>query len=222
MQVKNWMTSDVITVDEDTSVVRISNILKEKDISHLPVMRVGRLVGIITDHEVQEAIPSKSTTLTAHELHHLLAETRARDIMKRDPITISPDETMEMAAVKMLEHKIGSLPVVGERGELLGIISKMDLFRVLISITGIYQGGVQFAFKLEDKPGSIKEVADVIRKWGGRVISILSTGDKAEEGYRHTFIRTKGIPEENLSPLLKDLEKGFKLLYMKRDPVRET
>ncbi|MBW2065478.1 MAG: CBS domain-containing protein [Deltaproteobacteria bacterium] len=222
MQVQNWMTSDVITVNEDTPVIKISKILEENDISHLPVIAEGKLVGIITDHEVQEAVPPKSTTLSAHELHHLLAETKARDIMKQDPITIEPEETMEIAAVKMLEHKVGSLPVVGRKGELLGIITKMDVFRVLISITGIYQGGIQFAFKLEDKPGSIKEACDVIRKWGGRIISILSTRDKAEEGYRHTFIRTRGVPEENLPGLKRELEKRFKLQYMKKDPVREN
>ncbi|MBW1998721.1 MAG: CBS domain-containing protein [Deltaproteobacteria bacterium] len=221
MQVQNWMTSDVITVNEDTPVIKISKILEENDISHLPVIAEGKLAGIITDHEVQEAVPSKSTTLSAHELHHLLAETKARDIMKQNPITIEPEETMEIAAVEMLKHKIGSLPVVGGKGELLGIITKMDVFRVLISITGIYQGGVQFAFKLEDKPGSIKEACDVIRKWGGRIISILSTRDKAEEGYRHTFIRTKGVPDENLPGLKRDLEKEFRLLYMKKDPIRE-
>ncbi len=155
MQVQNWMTSEVVKVDQNTSVVKISKILRDRDIRHLPVTHGGKLVGMITSHDVREALPSKSTTLNVHELHHLLAETKAKDVMTPKPFTIRPDQTMEVAAVKMLEHKITGLPVVTEKGALIGIISQGDVFRVLISITGIYQGGVQFGFNLETKPGAI-------------------------------------------------------------------
>lgn len=221
MQVQNWMTFEVVMVDAMTSVIKISKIMRDKDIRHLPVTRKGRLVGIITGHDVQEALPSKSATLNVHELHHLLAETKAKDIMTPDPITIRPDQTMEVAAVKMLEHKITGLPVVTEKGRLVGIISQGDVFRVLISITGIYQGGVQFGFNLEEKPGAIKEVADVIREWGGRLISILSTNETADEGYRHTFIRITLAPEGNLKKMVENLEKKFMLLYVTEDPLKD-
>ena len=222
MQVQNWMNSDVVTVDENTSIIKISKILKKHNIRHLPVTRKSKLVGIITDRDVQEASPSKSTTLNVHELYHLLAETKAKDIMTPEPISIRPDQTMEVAAVKMLEHKIAGMPVVSEKGELLGIISQGDVFRVLISITGINQGGVQFAFNLEDKGGSIKEVADVIREWDGQIVSILSTRDTADEGYRHTFIRITKIPEDKLQKMIQKLERNFMLLYVIKDPLKET
>ena len=222
MQVQNWMTSEVVTVDEKTSVVKISKILKDKAIRHLPVMRGGKLVGMITSHDVREALPSKSATLNVHELHHLLAETKAKDVMTPNPFTIRPDQTMEVAAVKMLKHKITGLPVVTEKGDLVGIISQGDVFRVLISITGIYQGGVQFGFNLEEKPGAIKEVADVIREYGGRLVSILSTSETADKGYRHTFIRITSVPEENLQELIETLKGKFVLLYVAKDPLKEV
>ena len=221
MQVQNWMTSDVMKVDENTSVVKISKILKDKNIRHLPVTRDGRVVGMITSHDVREALPSKSATLNVHELHHLLAETKAKDIMTPDPFTIRPDQTMEVAAVKMLEHKITGLPVVTDKGELIGIISQGDVFRVLISITGIYQGGVQFAFNLEEKPGAIKEVADVMREFGGRIISILSTNETSDEGYRHTFIRITTVPEKDLKKMIEKLDKNFMLLYVTKNPLQD-
>ena len=221
MQVQNWMTSDVVKVDQNTSVVKISKILRDRDIRHLPVTSGGKLVGMITSHDIREAFPSKSTTLNVHELHHLLAETKAKDIMTPKPFTIRPDQTMEVAAVKMLKHKITGLPVVTEKGELIGIISQGDVFQVLISITGIYQGGVQFGFNLETKPGAIKEVADVMREWGGRIVSILSTSETAEEGYRHTFIRITTVPEENLQKMIQKLDKNFMLLYVTKDPLKE-
>ncbi len=221
MQVQNWMSSDPLTVDEETSIVKIMEMLEENVISHLPVTRGGRLVGLITEQEVRPFIPAKSTPMTVQELYYLLAQLKARDVMRRDPITIRPDQTMEVAAVKMLEHKISGIPVVTRKGELVGIISQGDVFRVLISITGIYQGGVQFAFNLEDRPGSIKQVADVIREEEGQIVSILSTSDTADEGYRHVFIRIKKLPEEHLRRMTAKLESRFMLLYMITDPLKE-
>lgn len=221
MQVQNWMTSEVISVDQDTSIIKVSQILRENNIRHLPVTSGGSLVGMITDEDVKAATPSMAATLTANELYHLLAETKAKDIMKTAP-TIRPDQTMELAALKMLEYKVTGIPVVTEEGELLGIITQGDVFRVLIAITGIYQGGIQFAFNLEDRGGSIKEVADVIREFQGHIVSILSMSDTADEGYRHVFIRIKRIPDENLQKMIEKMEQKFMLLYVTKDPLKEV
>ena len=221
MQVQNWMSRDVVTVEEQTPIIEVMKLLEEHDIRHLPVTRDGKLVGMISDRDVKEASPSKTTTLKAQELYYLLAEMKAKDVMRKDPIVISPDQTMEVAAVKMLEHKVTGMPVITNSGELIGIISQGDVFRVLISITGIYQGGVQFAFNLEDRSGTIKEVANVLREEDAQIVSILSCIDTADEGYRHVFIRIKEIPEEKLKNMIARLEKDFMLLYVIRDPLQE-
>ena len=221
MQVKNWMSPEVLTVKEDTPVIEVIRILTEHDIRHLPVTRNGQLAGMITERDVKDASPSKVSTMTDKELHFLLAEMKAKNIMTPDPVTIRSDQTMEVAAVKMLEHKITGLPVVNREGNLVGIISQGDVFRVLISITGIYQGGVQFAFNLEDRSGSIKEVANVLREEKGQIVSILSSTDSAAEGYRHVFIRIKKVEEETLGKMIKRLEKDSVLLYVIKDPLLE-
>ncbi len=221
MQVQNWMSSDLITVDEDTPIVHVTKLLEENDIRHVPVVRNGKLVGLITDQEIKEAYPSKMTTMKAQELYYLLAELKARDVMRRNPITIRPDETMEVAAVKMLEHKVTGLPVVSGKGDLVGLITQGDVFRVLISITGIYQGGVQLAFNLEDRAGSIKEVADVIRKYDGQIVSILSTSDTADDGYRHVFYRIKKLPDHKLQQMIKEMDERFMLMYVVKDPLKD-
>ncbi len=221
MQVQNWMSSDLITVEVDTPVIRVIELLEENDIRHLPVLRGGKLAGLITDQDVRSVTPSKTAPIKAQELYYLLAQMKAKDIMRPDPIAIRPDQTMEVAAVKMLEYKISGIPVVTESGELIGIISQGDVFRVLISITGIYQSGVQFAFNLEDRPGSIKEVANVIREENGQVVSILSTSETADEGYRHVFIRIKKIQAAALKRLTRKLNRDFMLLYVIKDPLKE-
>jgi len=222
MLVKGWMTSDVMTIDEDTSMMKASEIMRENNIRRLPVMHKGKLVGIVTDRDIKEASPSKATTLDVHELYYLLSELKIKDIMSTHVYTISPEETVEKAAVKMLEHHISGLPVVNDKGKVVGLITQWDIFKVLVSLTGIYRGGIQFAFNLEDRPGSIKEVGDLIRKHGGRMVSILTSYDMCDEGCRHVYIRIKDIPEDKLKALTEDLDKNFILLYTVKDSLKDV
>ena len=91
MLVKGWMTSDVITIDEDTSMMKASQIMKENNIRRLPVMHKGKLIGMVTDRDIKEASPSKATTLDIHELYYLLSELKIKDIIEEDGIiTIIP------------------------------------------------------------------------------------------------------------------------------------
>lgn len=221
MLVKDWMSTDLITVDPDTSVMKASQILKENDIRRMPVMVEGKLVGLVTDRDLKEASPSKATTLDMHELYYLLSELKVQDIMAKRVLTIRETDTIERAAVIMLENRVTGLPVVDEDGNLVGMLSQGDIFRVLISITGIYRGGVQFAFMLEDRPGSIKEVADVIRKHGGKMLSILTAYDNVEEGSRKVFIRITHMDADKIDALRRELEQNFVVLYTAVDDLAD-
>jgi acetoin utilization protein AcuB len=217
MLVKYWMSKNVITVDEDVSMMKASRLMKQHGIQHLPVMRKGRLAGILSDRDLKEAHPSKASTLDIHELYYLLDQLKIKEIMAQKLHTAHPDDTIEKAAALMLKHDISALPVVNDEGHLEGVITKGDLFRALVSISGIYQAAVQFGFELPDQPGSIMGVADVIRDHGGRLVSIISHYEHAPEGFRHVYIRFKGVKDE--TGLLAELEKKFKVLYHIRDKV---
>jgi acetoin utilization protein AcuB len=223
MLVQGWMSADVITVEAETSMMKASIIMKEKKIRCLPVVdKGGKVVGIVTDRDLRDAAPSKATTLDVYELNYLLSSMKIRDIMTKQVVYVKPDETVEFAAVLMLENKISSLPVINEKNQLVGIITQTDIFKVLINITGVYTGGIQFAFSLEDRPGSIKEAADVIRSFGGRIVSILSTGETAEEGRRNVYVRCTVLPEGQLRKLVKTLEETFIVLYSSKDIMEEA
>lgn len=220
MLVREWMASDVITVDENTSMMKALHIMKENNIRRLPVMARGALVGIISDRDLKEASPSKATTLDVHELYYLLAEIKVKEIMTKNPVTIHADETVERAAVVMLEHKVSGLPVINKNNEMVGIITQSDVFRAFVNITGIYKGGVQFAFSLDDRPGSIKEVADTIRECGGRIVSILSSTDMVAEGTRNVYIRIRDMQPEALRAMEERLRQKFKVLYVAEDILK--
>jgi acetoin utilization protein AcuB len=223
MLVKNWMSADVITVDEETPMIKASIIMKEKRIHSLPVVsKKGKLLGIVTDTDLRDASPSKATTLDVYELNYLISTVKIKDLMTRDLVFVRPDETVEFAAILMLENNISSLPVINDKDSLIGIITQTDIFKVLINITGAYTGGIQFAFNLDDRPGSIGEVTDVIRSYGGRIVSILSTHETAEEGRRNVYIRSRSLPKDKLKDLVKELDQKFVVLYTSRDLLDEV
>lgn len=222
MLVKYWMSSDPVTVTPDTSVMKASQLMKENNVRRLPVVDDrGELVGIVSDRDLKEASPSKATTLDVHELYYLLSELKVKDIMSRQVYSIKPEDTVEKAAVIMLEHKVTGLPVL-EDGRVVGILSQGDVFKVLTSITGVYRGGVLFALNLEDRPGSIKEVADIIRKHGGRMVSILSSYDMCEEGCRNVYIRIADMAPEKLQPLVDELESNFTVLQVTQEQLADV
>jgi len=214
MLVKNWMSKNVVTIDANDAMQDAMRVLKEHGIRMLPVMKKGKLVGIVTDRDLKKASASDATTLDIHELLYLLTKIKVKDIMTRDPIAVPPDYTVEETAQVLQDSKISGAPVVDDYGQVVGIITQTDLFRVLISLTGIGNGGIQFGFQVEDKPGSIKEVADVIRAFGGRMVSILTSYDDVPNGYRKVYIRMHSIERSQLQKLKNILSEKAALLYV--------
>lgn len=208
------MSKGVITVDVNDSMHDATRRLKKHDIRMLPVMNKGKLVGIVTDRDLKKASASDATTLEIHELLYLLTKIKVKDIMTRNVITVPPDYTVEETAQVLQKNKISGAPVVDANGQLVGTITQTDLFRVLISLTGVDSGGIQFGIQVEDRPGSIKEVVDVIRSFGGRMVSILTSYDDVPEGYRKVYIRMRRIERSELQKLIQELESKAGLLYM--------
>lgn len=223
MLVKNWMSKNVITIDADDTMQNAIKLLKEHDIRMLPVMKKSMLVGIVTDRDLKQASASDATTLEIHELLYLLTKIKVKDIMTKNPITVPPDYTAEETAQVLLESKISGAPVVDAGGQIVGTITQTDLFRVLISLTGIKNGGIQFGFQIEDRPGSIKEVEDIIREYGGRIVSILTSYDNVPMGYRKVYIRMQSIEQPLLEILKSKLSEIAAFLYMidQREDSRE-
>jgi acetoin utilization protein AcuB len=223
MLVSNWMSKDVITVDVEDSMHEAVKLLKEKGIRMLPVLKKGKLVGIVTDRDLKRSAASDATTLDVHELLYLVSKIKVGSIMTKNPITVPQNFTVEETAEVLLKNKISGAPVVDQNGDVVGMITQTDLFRVLIALTGVGKGGIQFAFQLEDRPGSIKEVADVIRLYGGRMVSILTSYEDVPEGYRKVFIRMRSIERARLQQLKEELSYKAALIYMvdHRENIRE-
>lgn len=223
MLVQNWMSKSVVTIDVNDSMQDAIKQLKENSIRMLPVMKKGKLVGILTDRDLKKASASDATMLEIHELLYLLTKITAKDIMTKIPITVPPDYTTEETAQVLLSFKISGAPVVNGGGQVVGTITQTDLLRVLISLTGVGKGGIQFGLQIEDRPGSIKEVEDIIREYGGRMVSILTSYDDVPMGYRKVYIRMQSIEQPLLEILKSKLSEIAAFLYMidQREDSRE-
>ncbi len=224
MLVNKWMSKNVITVDENDSMSDATKLMKENRIRILPVLKRGRLSGVITDRDLKRASASDATSLEIHELLYLLTKIKIKNIMTEKPITVNPQFTVEESAEILLENKISSAPVVDDEGRLVGVITQTDIYKVLISLTGVKKRGIHFAFKIEDRPGSIREVTDVIRNYDGRLASILSSYDNIEEGLRKVYIRVYDLDRHNLGKLLDDFRSTAEILYYvdHRENLRKT
>ena len=130
--VKHWMTRDVITVTPTTSLSEAHRLMTEKRIRRLPIIDHGKLVGIITLGDVRSAEPSTASTLSIWEMNNLLAKLTVSEIMTREPTTISQEATISTVAEIMLEKKFSGLPVVDDAGQLVGIITESDIFRLVV------------------------------------------------------------------------------------------
>jgi acetoin utilization protein AcuB len=213
MYVSDWMTKKVYTLDADDYLSDAVFLMREKGIKHIPVVRNGKLKGIVSDRDIKEYSPSKATTLDIYELHYLLAKTKIREIMKPRVVTTVSATPVEEAAMTMLDENIGCLPVL-EDGEIIGIISDRDIYRALVDITGVRHGGHRICCTIEDRPGSIREVGDIIRKNGFRLQSILTSYEGIKQGYREVVIRTAG--SGNFKGLKDELEAVYKNVQIRK------
>lgn len=131
--VRDWMTPDPVVATPETTVPEAHKLMTERRIRRLPVVKDGRLVGIVTRGDVRGAEPSEATSLSIFELNYLISKLTIDRIMTSAPATIRPDETVYDAARLMLQKKIAGLPVVeGER--LVGIITESDIFRMIVRL----------------------------------------------------------------------------------------
>ena len=131
--VREWMTPHVVVITPETTLPDAHKLMQEHGIRRLPVVKDGRLVGIVTLSDVREAKPSDATSLSIWEMNYLLAKLTVKQIMSSPVITTAPETGVGEAAKTMLDSKISALPVVDRAGKLVGIITESDVFRMLVA-----------------------------------------------------------------------------------------
>jgi len=162
MFVSRSMTRAVITVDQEATIFDAQELLAKNKIRHLPIIdKDRRLIGIITDRDIRSALPYKSLIEHGNE-KEIVSKFKVKDIMTKDPISISPTYTIQDALLLIQNSKVGALPVVDDDLKLKGIISVRDLLRAFINVLGIGEPGTLLCILVEEKVGQLKKIVDAI------------------------------------------------------------
>jgi acetoin utilization protein AcuB len=213
MLVMNWMSEPAITIDIDDLVEDAIRLIKKHEIQILPVMQKGQLVGIVTDRDIKRAlVPDISSE--NREDSHLLPGSKIKKIMTPDPVTVPYDYTVEEAVEKFLVNDIAGLPVLNQHQKVIGVITKSDLFQLILILTGYGKKGIEIGIEVQDRPGCLKAITDIIRDYGGRISSTLSTHERAGKGNRRLYIRVFNIDQPSLQHLKEIIRKKASLLYI--------
>ncbi len=188
MFIDKSMTRDVITIRPEATLLDARARMDENHIRHLPVVREDNtVIGIITDRDLRSALPSVySTELENSKDRERISELKVGDVMTRNPVTISPMNTLEDAIMMMHKMHKGAFPVVDNEGKLKGIISTRDLIRAFINVLGIENPGTLLCIEVEDKLGQMKRIVDAITEEKISFGSIL-VARHWEEGKRAIF-----------------------------------
>ena len=132
--VADWMTQNPITIAEDASIIEAIHLLKEKNIRRLPVMRHGKIAGVVTEKMLLSFSPGKSSALDAWEAHYLLSKTPVRDAMNSNPHMVTPQTDIRDAAKLLHDRKLNGVLVVNENRDLVGIFTTTNALEALMAV----------------------------------------------------------------------------------------
>ena len=196
MLVGERMSRPVITVSDDAPIMEAFDLLKRENIRRAPVVKDGKLVGIISDHDLLNASPSQATTLSVYELPYLLGKIKVRDVMTKEVISVAEDTPIEEAARIMADNKLGGLPVLRDR-QVVGVITETDLFKIFLELMGARDKGVRATFLVEEKPGQLAKLAQAVANLGGNFIAFGQFAGEDPSNRLVTF-KVSGLEESQV------------------------
>lgn len=208
MYVRNRMTKNLHTITADAPITDAVALLREKGLKRLPVVDGEKVVGILTQSDIQKVSPTKATSLSIFEINYLLSKLKVKDAMTKKAITIEADSLLEEAAVIMREDRIGTLPVV-EDGKLVGIITESDIFDAFIDLLGFKDSGSRITIEAKDVPGAMADIAEIFKSLE---VNITHIAVFSGEGFRDVVIRSEAVDTAELEKKLS--EQGYKIKHV--------
>lgn len=200
MFVKDCMITSPVTIPKSTPILEALEKMKKLKVRQLPVTEKGHLVGLVTERELLTVTPSPATTLSVFEMNYLLSKMVVSEVMVKDPITVSPETTIEEAALVMRENKSNCLLVM-EMDELVGIITQTDIFDAFIEFFGLRKAGTRLVLQTHDRVGALAELTDIIRDMNINIRGFVV--HRKDNDLLHIVVRVNTVEPE---PLVKELE----------------
>jgi acetoin utilization protein AcuB len=207
MFVGERMSRPVISVLPEDPINEVLAMFRNEHIRRAPVMKEGKLLGIVSERDLLNASPSSATTLSVWELNYLISKVKIKDVMTKKVITVDADTPIEEAARIMADKKIGGLPVISA-GKVVGMITETDLFKILLELMGARQKATRVTVTVPDRPGELAKITKAIAGNGGDFISFgIFSGPDTDS--RVVTFKVQGIKKEKVKEALGDIVLKF-------------
>jgi acetoin utilization protein AcuB len=208
MFVGERMSRPVISVTPEMPINDALAMFKKEHIRRAPVMKNGKMVGIVSEHDLLNAAPSQVTTLSVWEMNYLLSKVTVERVMTKKVQTVDYDTPIEEAARMMADTKIGGMPVM-RSGKVVGVITETDLFKIFLELMGARSKAIRVTATVEDKPGQLAKITKAISDAGGNFVSFgVFSGEDANS--RTLTFKVEGIKKEELRKVLANVVKKFR------------
>ena len=170
MFVGERMSHPVISVSPETPIHDALAMFRKEHIRRAPVIKDGKLVGIVSERDLLNASPSPVTTLSVWEINNLISKVTVKQVMSKKVKTVDADTPIEEAARIMADSKIGGLPVVRD-DKVVGMITETDLFKIFLELMGAREKAIRVTALIDDKPGQLARITKHIADAGGNFVS---------------------------------------------------
>jgi len=190
------MSHPVVTIPPTTPITDALKLMRQEKIRRMPVIKDGKLVGIVSDKDLLNASPSSATSLSIWEMNYLLSKITVGDVMTKDVLTVSPDATLEEAARIMADNKIGGLPVTRD-DKVVGIITETDIFKLFLELMGAREPGVRVVALVQEKRGELAKLTQSIAEIGGNFVAFGQYAGEDTSNREITF-KVSGVSEDQV------------------------
>jgi acetoin utilization protein AcuB len=207
MFVGERMSHPVISVLPETSIHDALALFNKEHIRRAPVMKNGKLLGIVSEKDLLNASPSPVTSLSVWEMNYLLSKVTVKSVMTKKVRTVDVGTPVEEAARIMADNKFGGLPVV-RSGRIVGIITETDLFKIFLELMGARDKGIRVTAAIPDKPGQLAKVTRAIAEAGGNFVSFgFFSGEDAST--KTLTFKVDGMKKEAVKKALGGIVRKF-------------
>jgi acetoin utilization protein AcuB len=198
MLVRDIMQSHPVSATLETRLPDLVRALQRRGFRHLPVLHDGRLVGIVSDRDLKQAMTSASLATEGRARDLLLDGLTAGQIMTRQVTTIGPSHGVEEAARLMATQRISALPVT-EGDRLLGIVTETDVLALFVRALGVLEPSSRLDVVVTEPAASLAEIIGVVEATGTRITGVMSL---EASGRRELVLRIATLdPEPALEAL---------------------
>ncbi len=196
MLIGERMSKPVITIPPDLPINDALNLMRKEHIRRTPVVKDGKLMGMVSENDLLNASPSPVTTLSIWEMNYMLSKITVSEIMAHNILTVTEDTPIEQAARIMADNKVGGLPVMRD-GYVVGIITETDLFKIFLELFGAREIGVRVTALVDEKPGQLARLTQAVSEKGGNFIAFGQfTGENPSN--RIVTFKVKGLDRDDL------------------------